>query len=227
MLACLKCKREEENKIGPDIISIIIGSLLGDAHAEKREGGKGTRISIYQEGSNTEYLLWLHSKIASNGYCKVKLPKIQRRLGKGGKLRNIIRFHTFTYTSFNVIHEDWYTNGVKHVPSNIAEYLTPLALAVWIMDDGSIQNQGLHLNTYGFSKEEVELLKTTIEYLFANTAGVVLKCSIHSHSKGYRIYIWNQSMDIVRDHISQYMHKDMLYKINPELKRLIKLSLNI
>ena len=79
------------------------------------------------------------------------------------------------------------------------------------MDDGSILNQGLHLNTYAFSKAEVELLKTTIENLFAEDA--ILKCSIHSHSKGYRIYIWNQSMDIVRKHISQYMIKDMLYKI--------------
>ena len=86
------------------------------------------------------------------------------------------------------------------------------------MDDGSIQNQGLHLNTYGFSKEEVDLLKTTLENLFLPEA--VLKCSIHSHQKGYRIYIWNQSMDIVRNHISQYMHKDMLYKINPKLKKL-------
>ena len=94
------------------------------------------------------------------------------------------------------------------------------------MDDGSIQNQGLHLNTYGFSKEEVELLKTTIENLFAllpceqaceqRTEGSILKCSIHSHKKGYRIYIWNQSMDIIRTYISQYMHKDMLYKINPK-----------
>ena len=34
------------------------------------------------------------------------------------------------------------------------------------MDDGSIQNKGLHLNTYSFSKEEVILLKNAIEKIF-------------------------------------------------------------
>ena len=41
-----------------------------------------------------------------------------------------------------------------------------------------------------------------------------LKCSIHSHSKGKRIYIWEESMGLIRDNISQFMHADMLYKID-------------
>jgi hypothetical protein len=43
-----------------------------------------------------------------------------------------------------------------------------------------------------------------------------IKCSIHNHQKGYRLYIWEESMIIVKTHISQYMHKDMLYKITPK-----------
>jgi len=34
----------------------LFGSLLGDAHAEKRIGGVGTRITFYQEGSHVEYI---------------------------------------------------------------------------------------------------------------------------------------------------------------------------
>ena len=34
------------------------------------------------------------------------------------------------------------------------------------MDDGSIQNKGLHLNVYGFSFDEVINLKNTLENLF-------------------------------------------------------------
>lgn len=84
------------------------------------------------------------------------------------------------------------------------------------MDDGSIQNSGLHLNTYGFTSSDVIKLKTAIENLFfEKTQGEnPLKCSIHTHKKGNRIYIWRESMDLLRKHISQYMHKDMLYKIN-------------
>jgi len=34
------------------------------------------------------------------------------------------------------------------------------------MDDGSIQNKGLHLNVYGFTLDEVIKLKITLENLF-------------------------------------------------------------
>jgi hypothetical protein len=82
------------------------------------------------------------------------------------------------------------------------------------MDDGSLQNKGLHLSTYNFTYDEVILLKSTLENLFA--PDFLIKCSIHNHKKGYRIYIWEESMIIVRNLISQYMHKDMLYKITPK-----------
>ena len=79
------------------------------------------------------------------------------------------------------------------------------------MDDGSLQNKGLHLNTYGFTTEEVLLLKQTLENIFGDHS---LKCSIHRHQKGNRIYIWEESMVQLRDNISQFMHENMLYKIN-------------
>jgi hypothetical protein len=44
---------------------------------------------------------------------------------------------------------------LKIVPSNIQNLLTPRALAYWIMDDGSLQNKGLHLNTYGFTDQDI------------------------------------------------------------------------
>ena len=63
------------------------------------------------------------------------------------------------------------------------------------MDDGSIQNKGLHLNVYGFTLDEVVKLKSTLENLFIpsicdkDKVGAIIKCSIHKHKKGYRIYI--------------------------------------
>lgn len=93
-------------RVGPhnmDIMSIIYGSLLGDSHAERR--GLGTRISFYQEAFHSQYLEWLHDMISNLGYCTPKLPKILTRLGIGGKLRHVIRFHTFSYSSWNSIHD--------------------------------------------------------------------------------------------------------------------------
>jgi ubiquinol-cytochrome c reductase cytochrome b subunit len=47
-------------RIGPhnnDIISIIVGSTLGDTHLERRKNGKGTRIIFEQCNKNVEYLM--------------------------------------------------------------------------------------------------------------------------------------------------------------------------
>ena len=60
-----------------------------------------------------------------------------------------------------------------------------------------------------FSKNEVERLKTTVENLFAPST--IIKCSIHKHPKGYRIYIWNQSMDFLRNNLHQYIFYIYLY----------------
>jgi hypothetical protein len=63
------------------------------------------------------------------------------------------------------------------------------------MDDGSIKNKGLHLNVYGFTLDEVVKLKSTLENLVINInwnkdkVDAIIKCSIHNHKKGYRIYI--------------------------------------
>jgi ubiquinol-cytochrome c reductase cytochrome b subunit len=122
-------------RIGPhnlNILSLLIGSLLGDASGEKH--GEGTRICFQQEHSNNAYLLWFHKQVADLGYCNIVTPKILTRLGKDGKMRKLSRFKTFTFASFNCIEEAFYikkeSHRIKIVPFKLEEYLTPLALAV-------------------------------------------------------------------------------------------------
>jgi len=201
-------------RIGPhnhDILSIIFGSLLGDGHAEKRISGIGTRITFYQEDSHYKYILWLHNIISSKGYCNNNIPILTTRIGKGGKLRKIARFRTWTYTSFNWIHDLWYDNGIKKVPLCIGEYLTPLALAIWIMDDGSKVSQGLKLSTNSFTYEDCLLLIQVLNENFSikatiQSAGIVGKDQ-------YVIYVWKESMSILREKIDNYVIPEMKYKI--------------
>jgi ubiquinol-cytochrome c reductase cytochrome b subunit len=90
------------NKIGPhnkDVISIIFGSLLGDAHGEKGLLGVGTKFSFYQEAVHVKYILFLHKILSELGYCNSNLPLITTKLGSKGKLRKVVRFSTGTYSS--------------------------------------------------------------------------------------------------------------------------------
>lgn len=199
-------------RIGPhhqDVLSVIYGSLLGDSHAEYRSQGNGTRLQFHQEASHKEYLLWLHDFFLSHGYCTPTIPRIKTRLAENGKLRYILRFSTFTYTSFNDIHSDWYVNGVKRVPANIESYLTPLALAIWIMDDGGRVGSGVKLATNSFTFEDTTRLSLVLNHKFG------LKSSVQSAGvkDQYHIYIWAESMPLLRSLVKQHMVPTMFYKL--------------
>lgn len=199
-------------RIGPhnnNILSIIFGSLLGDGHAELRSKGNGTRITFYQEGSHVSYLLWLHNYLAELGYCSSNIPLIETRLGQKGIVRKTIRFRTWTYSSLNWVHELWYINGIKIVPSNIGDFLTPLALAIWIMDDGGKVDSGFKISTNSFSYSDCLLL---VKVLYDNFN---LKASVQSAGKEnhYIICIWKESMPLLREIVLPYVHSSMKYKL--------------
>jgi hypothetical protein len=71
------------------------------------------------------------------------------------------------------------------------------------MVDGSLKNKGLLLNTYNFTNEEVLNLKRTFENMFVDIANKSLNCSIHKHYKGLRIYVWEESIGMIREQILQ------------------------
>lgn len=201
-----------EKRIGPhniEILSIFYGSLLGDSHAELRENGYGTRLSFSQEAHNKEYLLWLYNLISKLGYCNPNIPTIQTRLGLNGKIRYIIRFHTYTYYSLNWLKKAWYINGIKHVPTDIATYLTPLALAIWIMDDGARVGKSLKLCTNSFSYADCNRL-INILYELYNIKATVQSAGVLNQ---YHIYIWIESMNILRSLVRPYIVSSMLYKL--------------
>jgi ubiquinol-cytochrome c reductase cytochrome b subunit len=206
-------KQRSTQRIGPhnfDILSIIFGSLLGDAHAEYRIQGKGTRICFYQEAKHSAYLMWLHNIISNLGYCNPIKPEILKRLGKKGVVRNVVRFKTWTYSSFNWIYELWYNNNIKVVPFNIGDYLTPLALAIWIMDDGSKSGSSLKLASNSFTFSECSQLVKVL-YDKYNIKASVQSAGVENQ---YVIYIFKESMPILCDLVLPYVHPSMKYKLN-------------
>ena len=201
-----------DKRIGPHnkiVLDIIFGSLLGDGHAEHRTIGNGTRVTFYQESVHVSYLLWLHSLFSDLQYCNSNIPVIQTRLGSKGIVRKIIRFRTWTFSSFNWIHDLWYINGVKVIPSNIGDFLTPYALAIWIMVAGGKVNQGLKLSTNSYTYSECLFL---VKVLYDNFN---LKASVQSTgvSDQYQIYIWKESMPLLREIVLPYVHSSMKYKL--------------
>nr|YP_009722339.1 hypothetical protein [Morchella importuna]QGN66741.1 hypothetical protein [Morchella importuna] len=199
-------------RIGPhsrDIISIIFGSLLGEGDVERKKDG--SRITFFQEAMHVKYLLWLHNQLATAGYCNPTVPTIGKKLGKKGKVRKIIRFATWTYTSFDWIYNLWHVKDVKVVPQSIGHYLTPLALAIWIMDSGVKASGGLILKTNCFSYSDCLLL---VQVLYNNFG---IKASTHSTGlpSKYTVYILKESMHELRNIVGTHIIKEMKYKLLP------------
>ncbi len=196
-------------RIGPhneDIISVLVGSLLGDANAERSMNG-GVRFKFRQSIKHKDYLFWLYKFFMDRGYSSNNLPLCYTQK-YGDKLYIAYSFNTYYYTSFMWLYKLFYNNKKKKViPKNISDYLTPLALAVWIMDDGTWKPGGVRIATNWFTLKEVELLKLALENKFN------LKCSLHKNNKHYQIYIKQESMALLKILILPYMHTSMYYKL--------------
>ncbi|MGZ7115989.1 MAG: hypothetical protein ACXVHS_00895 [Methanobacterium sp.] len=137
----IQVKNKGLERIGPhneDIVSLIFGSLLGNAHAEKRYNR--TRIHFNKSLNNMEYVNWIYSKLYLNGYCNFKSMDNLR-----GIKNKTIKFNTYSFASFNFFYYLFYDRytmpiGKKRLKREyidiLEELFTPLAFAIWFMDDG-------------------------------------------------------------------------------------------
>ncbi len=182
--------------------------MLGDSWGGRSSAS--TYFVLQQEDSNVSYLMWFHNLLVSLGYSIPNKPKMEKRIGKDGKIRFFYRVRTFCFSSLNWIHQLFYPYGIKVVPANIADYLTPLALAVWIMDDGLRMSSGLNIATHGFSKADVELLSKVLWDKYG------IKTTLHRFKPDmdqYSLYISAKSMPLLVNIIRPHYHPSMYYKL--------------
>jgi len=203
-----------KNRIGPhdkDVISVIIGSLLGDAYGNKRSL-EGTRFCYRQSIKHKEYLFWLYRFFNNRGYCSNLEPRIYTRLLN---YNNLIKkyygyeFNTFTFRSFDWIYKMFYKNGKKRIHSNLGSFLTPLALAIWISDDGCWVQSGVRISCNSFTLKEIELLIKIIHQNFGLKSNIQ---KIYTPNQ-YSIYIQSKSIPLLKKIIFPYLHGSMFYKL--------------
>ena len=204
-------------RIGPhnfDILSLMIGSLLGDGSMEKSVNG--SRFTFYQAKVNGEYLLWLHREVSKLGYATKEIPNLSSRkispFVGNDELKYYYRFRSFTYSSFDWIYESFYPNGSrKVVPGFIDTYLSPLALAVWMMDDGtSFKNKGFKFSTNCFTLKEVKYLALVLKNKY-NLDSTIHKTGLINQ---YNIYIPKSSFKELIKIVTPHFHPTMFYKIS-------------
>lgn len=201
------------SRIGPHpliIVDYLIGLLLSDASLSKRGGPSitGSRLIFEQSLRNVDFFMQVHAVFERHGYCGAY--RSRERIGNlTPDVRTMYAFNSYTFSSWNWIYDLFYDSERKrHISPDLVNYLTPRALAVWIMGDGTYQREGLVLCTDGFTHTEVELLCSMLRSRF----DLVVKVTL-SGKKHPRIRIMKDSMPQLKSLVVPHMHPSMHYKL--------------
>jgi len=197
-------------KFSPFQLSVIVGLILSDGYvAYSNKRAKSARLVFDQSLAHSPYFWFVFFILAP--YCS-SYPSIYKRTLRGNRFFSIC-FFTRSLPCFTELRSLFYPNGVKIVPYNIYELLTPGALAHWILGDGKSNNgSGLTLCTDSFKVQDVVRLMNVLKIRYN------IDCTLHKESKSYRIYIRAQSMPLLRSIVSPYFHLSMDYKLGIQSK---------
>jgi hypothetical protein len=183
--------------------SVIVGLLLSDGWIQKGKYHKNARLGFKQSTIHAGFALWIYSLLAH--YCQSQPCLTKSTLN--GRLFFGIYFQTRTYPCFTLLHSVWYLNGIKVIPANIFEDLTPVALAMWAQGDGGKRNRGFTFHTQGFTLQQAVLLLNVLQIKFG------LDCTIYYDRGKPIVHIKAKSMNTFRAIVTPYFHPSMLYKL--------------
>jgi len=198
------------NEYSIDVIKeVLVGSILGDGTIEIGERNTNARFKMLQSVKNEHYLFMLFGFFSQ--FC-LSAPYLYSNLDKRtNKVYSNWSFKSRALPLFTEFLHLFYKDGIKIIPSTIFHLLTPLALAHWLIQDGSFNKAsgGCTLCTDSFTEEEVRILIGVLSTKYN------LHCSLQkAPNKGqFRIYIFKRSMPTLRNLVLPFFHSSMLYKL--------------
>ena len=102
----------------------------------------------------------------------------------------------------------FYENKKKVIRKELGRYLIPLAIAIWIMDDGGKVSAGLKLATNCWEEEEMEELIKILKEKYG------LETSKNKDRKRWVIYVPKRSMEKLAGTVRGHICDSMKYKLN-------------
>lgn len=191
---------------------ILIGTLLGDGHLETQNERKTYRLKIEHSFKQVLYVEWFAKEFQE--WIQTPPKKRSRMVTLHGKTKSYDRigFATLSSGAFRFFAQQFYPkNGIqKVVPKLIHRWLTPLTLAVWFMDDGSIKSNAhrtIFMNTHGFSDADIERLQEALKQRYG------IQTRVRVQKDGKQIYVLAETIDTFLTLIEPYVIPSMRYKI--------------
>lgn len=192
-------------------LCMIVGKLLGDGNISI-EKGRQPRFRFSHCSKDKDWVFWCYEQL--KGHVELSFPKYRKVLDQ--RLEDGYSESYYTQSKVGevstLLKEIWYPKGKKVLPLEfINAHFSPLTLAWWYQDDGSLNisnftTKKIILSTDGFSNHENKKL---IEILFTN---LHLSFSLDGQN---RLVIYDQKqilyfLSLVRE----FIHPCMSRKIN-------------
>lgn len=190
----------------------IIGMMLGNSNI--RKGKKRCQMRFVHSEKQKEYLEWKKKILFpfSNDICSLYNKKFNYTQ---------YYFQTWYHADFNYYYWLFYKDSKKRnnkiIKKQALKKLTPLGLAIWIMDDGScIKNKhneiysiDIYIGKYhGYSK--IKLCQFILKEKF-NLETVIYT----THKTCYTIRFLKNELSKLMNIINQYIYPSMHYKFPP------------
>lgn len=206
-------KRFSRISLSSSCKSIILGSILGDGSLKIYPKYKNARFWIRHSLIQKEYMYWKINQlgeISSPGSMQLQDPT-------GYSQNKKLLYQSKACEELSIIHELLYSDNHLEIKRSWLNHLTPLSLAIWWLDDGSIIGNGKRgvLCTDPFSHYEHKLLKRYLEVAWGITAqiGTLNRITKGKQKQVYRLYLNNESLKCFLRLIMGYAPvESMIYK---------------
>jgi len=171
------------------VSEIILGSLLGDGSIKKHKGYKNARFSFRHSIVQKEYFFWKVRELEeiSSDRCVFK-QKNDGGFSKNSKLR----YQSKALEQLTDIYDLTHKRKKFHIRRKWLNRMSPLSLAIWWFDDGSIISNGRKgvICTDGFNRKQVKSLSQYLQVVWniKTTVAGVAKPKNGTKDEYYRIW---------------------------------------
>jgi recombination protein RecA len=207
----------EQQRVGEQQFQLILGSLMGDGSlSPNRRDRSGTRFRMGHGAKQEAYLDWKASLLGN-------IPHARTVNAKGAV------FADFTpLPELRELHEAvYFGDGKKHLSWDYLKSLTPLALAVWYMDDGNftLRSKGVQERTAG-GTGRIEICveamspgsRERLARYLRDTHGLQVKLMDRGARKVSVLQFSTAASEKFQKLVAPYVHPSTEYKLLPRFR---------
>jgi recombination protein RecA len=207
----------EQQLLGEQQLQLILGSLMGDGNLSPNLRGRaGVRFRMGHGANQAAYLDWKVSLLGN-------IPHTRTTNAKGAVFADFTPLPELSELREAV----YFGGGKKHLTWDYLKRLTPLALAVWYMDDGgfTLRSKGVQERTAG-GTGRVEICveamspgsRDRLARYLRDTYALEVKLQYRGARKVSVLQFSTSASEKFQKLVAPYVHPSMDYKLLPRLR---------